>query len=273
MMKIFSTILILLSILASQPAYSAANQFVHCDNCNMTKAKFRAIVSGYEGNVTVGDLETGFIASFNVVEIKRFGEYVRRATATTTSSWMRSKFDKVYVLYQTAKNNIYETTGIIESGWDAVNSPYLANRVESQITNNNSGLYQLYNDFYNQASQITGLFKPMNIKIRTPDGGFLVLVITSVVNDGQQNQVMGYIDFPESEDGNGNPIVEPGVNTRYGFSGTSDPAYSGFTSYMTGRYGWTWNSNSGGGSGSSGSTTMTCFKSGGETVCVITRIQ
>ncbi len=269
-MKIFSTLLVLLGILASSFAYSAVNQFVHCDSCTANKAKVTAALSGYTGNVTVGDIETGYIASFNVIETQRFGEYFSTATATTTSTYMASQFDKVYVLYQNAKNDHYETTGIIESPWEALQSPYLGNRVIAQVIRNHGApLTQKAVNFFNEAATLTGAFKPLDIYITTPDGGFLVFAVTGTGTDGVDTFIVGDFNFARSEDGNGNPITGIKPGKEYGFSGSSDPAYIDFTSYMAGLYGWTWNSNTDGGSGSGGGASMTCYKTAGGNICVI----
>lgn len=271
-MKTFYSTIILFLILALSPNASASS-FIYCDDCNDNKAKFKAITSQLEGEIDVGDIETGIVRSFNVVERSRFGEFIVSATSISTDSATLTKFNNVYISYHALKSKVYSTSGIIETPWEALQSPYLGTQVVNMVINNNTSLYQQYTQYYNQGALLTNLTKPVDLRISTPDGGYLMWKATGVAFDGQTTLVVGAFDFENSVDGNGNPIVAIIPSQRYGFSGTGQSAYNVFTSYMSGMYGWSWAAGSGGGSGSGGGTTMTCFKSGGGVVCVITLTQ
>ena len=174
MKKILFLILFFITL---TPLSLLANSFIYCDNCSDDKAKFKAIVSGKEGIVDVGDIESGILRSYNVTEITRFGEMILTATAVTSDSIIRDKFITVHSSYKSVISGVY-ATDIVNTPWEAIQSPYLGNRVISQVIEiYGATLTQAAINYFNAAASLSNVIKPMNIRIKTPDGGFLLYKI------------------------------------------------------------------------------------------------
>lgn len=262
-------------LLLTSTSYNAnSSTFVYCDECSDSKARVQAILSGEDGIVDVGDIETGILRSFSIELNEGYGKISFTVTPIVSDYQTNYKFKKVYSQFKSAKNDIYVTTGIINTPWEARSRPQFGNQVIAQVIDaGGETLRQKASDYFQAAAILSDKFKPMEIRISTPDGGFLVFEVDAIATDGAQEYISGAFNFDKSKDGNGNPIVPPASGETYGFSGGgSGQSYAPFVNYMTNYFGLTWNGSSGTG-GAGGSVMMTCRPVGDEMLCTITYIR
>lgn len=212
-MRVFLLLVTLLGL--SIPIAEAEERNVtFCDGCSVSQKEFAAksMVSSGTKVVQVADRKAEVIDTyrvkvvvFNEPGLETTQKFIAKISNTAS---LLNDFNKYIEAWKQASEPFVLPPSVVSSPWDVVGDATALGRIMDYV-NSNKDISLAGINVYNAVAKLTGKLQPVSIRLKTADGGSIVIKVEKAMIGDDGFVLVGEIDFKNSVDGKGQSIKLP----------------------------------------------------------------